>query len=169
MLSLASTRADRRGTIQRCSCVFRCRGTEPRRAHPRSNRLGVSPATSSGALFGGSLAARKVERGVDQRNMRERLRKVPELASEPRIVFLRQEADIVAQRHEPLEQLPRLGDASLQDEIVGEPEAAGEKRPFARRQPVNHLSGVVAQYEPVDDEAPLNRLEGARDPRVRRR
>jgi protein Tex len=26
-----------------------------------------------------------------------------------------------------------------------------------------------AQYEPVDDEAPLNRLEGARDPRVRRR
>jgi len=33
-----------------------------------------------GALFGGSLAAGQIERGVDQRDVRESLRKVAELA-----------------------------------------------------------------------------------------
>ena len=86
-----------------------------------------------GALLGRSLAAGQVERCVDQRDVRKRLRKVPELASEPRIVLLGQEADIVAQRQEAFKKLARLRHAPLHDEIVGEPEAAGEKCAFARR------------------------------------
>jgi len=43
---------------------------------------------ASGALFGGSLATGQIERGVDQRDVRERLRKIPELAAQAGVIFL---------------------------------------------------------------------------------
>src|SRR5271165_287620 len=54
--------------------------------------------SGSGALLGGALAAGQIESGVDQCHMRERLRKVADLAPEARVEFFCQEADIIAQR-----------------------------------------------------------------------
>ena len=56
-----------------------------------------------GALFGRALAAGQIEGGVDQRYMRKRLRKIPDLALRARIVFLRQQAEIVAQPEQSFE------------------------------------------------------------------
>ncbi len=122
-----------------------------------------------GTLFGWSLASRQVESGVDERDVREGLREVPELASEAWIVFLGQKADIVAQGQQALEQLASLADAPLQDEVVGEPKAAGKKHPLAGRQPVDYLSGVVAANQPVDDEPALDRRDGSDDAWIGRR
>ena len=66
---------------------------------------------------------------VDQREVRERLREIAELAAAAGIVFLGEQPDVVARRQQALEQLARLVVASLQDVVVGEPEAAGRKTP----------------------------------------
>ena len=50
--------------------------------------------------------------------------------------------------------------AAEQQVGVGEPEAAGEERAFARRQSVARFQRVVAQHQPVDDEIALDRLDG---------
>ena len=52
------------------------------------------------------------QRGVDQREVGERLREVAELAAGDRVVLLGQQADVVAQAEQALEELARLGDAA---------------------------------------------------------
>ena len=69
-------------------------------------------------------------RGVDQGDMREGLRVVAHLPPRPRIVFFGEQTDIVAQREQPLEQYAGVVVPALQDVVVGEPETAGNKRPF---------------------------------------
>jgi hypothetical protein len=54
------------------------------------------PPSGGGALFGRAFAAGQIEGGVDQRYMRKRLRKIPDLALCARIIFLRQQAEVVA-------------------------------------------------------------------------
>jgi hypothetical protein len=56
--------------------------------------------------------------------MRKRLRKVTEESLGCRLVFLRKQTDIVAQREESLENLARLLAPPLQHEVVREPKAA---------------------------------------------
>ena len=125
------------------------------------------PAVS--ALLRGSLRAGQVVGGVDQRDVREGLRKVADLAGEARVVLLGEESDVVTQRKQVLEKLAGLLDASLQDEIVGQPKAAGQKCPFSGRQAVHQLSGVVPHDETVDDEALLDCFHRSDDTRVGRR
>jgi len=57
----------------------------------------------------------QVQRGVDQRQMRERLREIAQLTFRARVVFLRQQADIVAKPDQPLEQRTSLATPALQD------------------------------------------------------
>src|SRR4029077_18252158 len=53
-------------------------------------------------------ALREGEGRSDERQVREGLREVPELPLRDRVVLLGQQADVVAQVEQPLEQLPRL-------------------------------------------------------------
>jgi len=55
--------------------------------------------------------------------VRERLREVPEQALRRRVVFLREQSEIIAQVEKPFEHRTRVGIPALQDIIVGEPEA----------------------------------------------
>jgi hypothetical protein len=48
----------------------------------------VLKRTGGGPLFGRALAAGQIERGIDQRDMRKRLRKIPDLTLRARVVFL---------------------------------------------------------------------------------
>jgi hypothetical protein len=48
-------------------------------------------------------------RGIDQRNMRESLREIAELAAAARMVFLRQQTEIVGVAEEALEQRADIG------------------------------------------------------------
>src|SRR5271169_5999934 len=122
-----------------------------------------------GALLRWALRAGQVVGGVDQRDMREGLWEVSDLAREARVELLCEKSDIVAQRQQTLEKLAGLVDASLQDIVVGQPKAAGQKGPLSGRQAVHALSGVVTHDETVDDEAVFDRLYGSDDARVGRR
>ena len=51
-----------------------------------------------------SVGVGQVHGGVDQRDVRERLREVADQAPAPRVVLLGEQADVVAQRQQPLEQ-----------------------------------------------------------------
>ena len=72
--------------------------------------------------------------------MRKCLRKIADLPLRLRIVFFREQADIVAQRKQTLEQRACFGVAVLQLIIVGQPKAAREKYPFSRGQTIRHTS-----------------------------
>ena len=87
-----------------------------------------------------------------------------------RVVLLGEEADVVAEVEQPLEELPRLVVPALERQHFGEPERAGEEHALARGQPV-HLAVApgVAQHEPVDRELALDRLDRRDDPRIVRR
>src|SRR3546814_15140880 len=73
----------------------------------------------------------QVAGGVDQRQMRKRLREIAELAPVHRVVFLGQQADVIAQAQQPFEQSAGFRVPAEQDVIVGEPETAGEKGALA--------------------------------------
>ena len=73
----------------------------------RLPRLRVSPA----AMLRGSARPRQIARGVDERHVRERLRKVAQHPPSLRIVFFGEQSHVVAQRQQTLEQLFRLGRA----------------------------------------------------------
>src|SRR5918992_499270 len=73
------------------------------------------------ALLCGFLALAQVERGVDERHVRKRLREVAEQAPRDRVVFLGEEANVVGEAEQPLEELVRLVPATLHAEVVREP------------------------------------------------
>src|SRR5690554_6376583 len=91
---------------------------------------------------------------------------VPIQAAKARIVFLRKQADVVAQRQKTLEQRACLRDAPLQGVVVGEPEAAGQEGAFSRRQAVHAVLRAVAQDEAVHQELALDRGHRAEDARI---
>ena len=63
----------------------------------------------------------------DQCKVRERLREIAKLPLRRRIVFFREQANIVAQREQTFEKGARFGIPMLQLVIVGKPEAAREE------------------------------------------
>src|SRR5438477_11924872 len=83
-----------------------------------------------GFLFGALLDRLRflaqVHRCVDERDVREGLREVAEVAARARVVLLGKQADVVGEAAKALEELARLVAAPEHDQAVGEPEAAGE-------------------------------------------
>src|ERR1044072_6154083 len=100
-----------------------------------------------GALLRGFLGARQVERRVDQRDVRERLWEIAEVAVCARAIPFAQEPNIVAQADEAFEQHLGIVAAAKQQVGIGEPEAAGEERAFASRPPRSeeHTSELQSQ------------------------
>ena len=76
-----------------------------------------------------------VEGGVHEREVRERLRKVPEHAPRNRVVLLGDEANVVRERDETLEQRMRFVVALEELQTVDEPERAREEDAFADEAP----------------------------------
>ena len=103
------------------------RGTETVSAG-RPRRSGTERFLAFSPMLGGSIRAREVVRRVYQSDLREGLREIADLAAGARVVFLRQQSDIVAQLEEALEHGPRIRISALQNVIVGEPETAGKER-----------------------------------------
>ena len=81
--------------------------------------------------------------------MRERLRKIAELAAGTRIVFFGEQANIVAQCEQSLEQCLRGRVPPRQRQIVGEPERAGKEPSFAFGQAVHFGRIAVARNQAV--------------------
>ena len=96
------------------------------------------------------VGADDVHDGVDEREVRERLREVPEVAPGSRVDLLRVEQQRAREAQHPLAQL--AGQRRLADlgERAHEPERADRERPLLAGQAVVGLLDLVAQHEAVD-------------------
>src|SRR4051812_29579763 len=64
----------------------------------------------------------------DQREVREALREVADLAVIARVPLFGEQPEVIAQREQPIEQLLRVFGATGERVVVGQPEAAREER-----------------------------------------
>src|SRR5690349_2953107 len=102
------------------------------------------------SLVAGALLARlsrvaDIVGRIDERDVRERLRKIAQLALSARVVFLGEQPNIVAQADEPVEHVLRLDQAASHHISVGKPETAGQKGAFAGRETVLGGGRVVTK------------------------
>ena len=101
-----------------------------------------------------------------KREVAERLREVADLPLARDVVLLCEQAEVVAQAEQPLEQRARLVDAAVERERVDQPERAGQELAFVARQPVVGLGGRVARDEAVAPELARDRVDRSGDPLV---
>ena len=119
------------------------------------------------SVLSGPASPGQVARGVDQANMRERLRKVSDHPTRFGIVLLRQQPDVIAQVQKPFEDVSRLVVSALERKIVGKPEGAEQECPFSCRQSVHVWSGRIAVDETIANKSSLNvvhRASASSDP-----
>ena len=95
-------------------------------------------------------ARAEIERGVDQRDVREGLREVADQPARRAVVFLGQQPDVVAQRQQPLEQRSRLRPAVCRMKASASQKLQARNAPSPGGSPSSAVLGVVAQHEPVD-------------------
>src|SRR4029450_1972097 len=105
-------------------------------------------------------------RRADQGEMAERLREVPDLSLPSHVVLFGQQAEIVGQADEPLEQGTRLRDSAGGRERADQPERAGEELSLVAGEPVVGVGGRVARDEAVSAEVARDRLDSAGAPLV---
>src|SRR4029450_7043532 len=105
-------------------------------------------------------------RRADQGEMAERLREVPDLSLPSHVVLFGQQAEIVGQADEPLEQGTRLRDSAGGRERADQPERAGEELSLVAGEPVVGVGGRVARDEAVSAEVARDRIDRGGDPLV---
>src|SRR5215204_284438 len=87
----------------------------------------------------------EVQGGHDQRHVAERLREVAELAPQARVVLLGEQADVVAEREQTLEERSRLRPAAGEG-VVAAPDLLKGRGPAARPGPApGALTSVSAE------------------------
>ena len=101
--------------------------------------------------------------------MGECLRKIPDHAPDPRIVFLGQQTDIVAQSKEMLEEFFCLLTPSKQDEVIRVPKAAGQESAFAALKPILPGVRVIAKHQTISHETAPDDLDRGTNTRIGRR
>ena len=136
-------------------------------ALPRAHHFGHRLSSAAGGEA--AVPARQREDGVDEREVREGLREVPDLPPGRDVVLLGEEPQVVPEREQPLEELLGLLAAALQHHHLHEPERAGQERPLAGREAV-HVRVLLVRAVPLDEpvlrEVALDRGDGGRDARV---
>src|ERR1700722_10203662 len=85
--------------------------------------LQVAILPRSGYALPQRLVMMQAERGMNQREMRKRLRKIADLQPGPGVIFLAEKTEIVAQREQTVQQGVCFRDPTLQLVDVGEPKA----------------------------------------------
>jgi hypothetical protein len=98
--------------------------------------------------------------------VREGLGEVAELTLLYGVVLLRQQANVIAKSKQALEKLDSLCAATLQEQVVGEPEATRQEGAFTCGQAVDARISVVAAHQPVDSELALDSGNGTSHARV---
>src|ERR1700736_193449 len=92
--------------------------TSPDRFAPSALKASNPHCDSLSATDHGVLIAQQ-QRGVDQRDVREGLRKISQLSLRFRTVFLRKQSEIVSHIEQPLEQFARLFVTTDQVQTIG--------------------------------------------------
>src|SRR5438093_4385009 len=125
-----------RATTRAFVCIEPPRAELSSRASPRPVAV---PFRSSYKPLNSAMRAALAEdeRRLDQREVRERLRKVAELAPGDGVVLLGEEADVVAQVEQTLEELAGFLVAPLERQHGGEPERTRKEDAFAAGEAVD--------------------------------
>src|SRR3954454_8062874 len=127
----------------------------------KASRIVFTPPSSTAGAVAQDLRRR------DQRQVRKRLRRVPDQPVVHLVVLLGEQAEVALEREQPVEQRLSLVAATDQREVDHQPEAAGEERALAWRETVGGvLVGDVPHHEPVLDQIALDRLDGPDDARI---
>src|SRR4029079_9453412 len=87
--------------------------------------------------------------GSDERQMREALGEIADLATPGKVVFLGEQPERGSQRQEPLEELLGPPHATSEGIVVGKPEAAGQERALRAGQAVDLVLRRVTAHEPI--------------------
>src|SRR5688500_15276246 len=107
--------------------MYDCRGIWRNSMLPSSCSFHRSPPRSfycllsSWPVFSGTARAREVARGVDQRLMRKRLRKISNQPFVFGVVLFREETNVIAEVEEPFEYFMSLVELALKRIVVGQP------------------------------------------------
>ena len=103
--------------------------------------------------------------------MGERLGKVAHEPTRDRVVLLGQQAEVVAQVEEPLEELAGIVVTTQQRQAVSHPERAGQEGTFSAGEAVDlaRVRGAIAEDEVPFDQLSLDGLDRPPHPRVSRR
>src|SRR3954469_4355452 len=101
--------------------------------------------------------------------VREGLWKVCDEAFDLQVVLLRQEAKVGSQCEQALEQRSRILVAALQNVIVDQPEAAGEKNSLLADKPVHRRGRIIAHHKTIFEQVLLDGRHRALYSRVIRR
>ena len=88
------------------------------------------------------------------------LRKISQLAVKNGIVFLGQQADIIAQIEQTQEEIARLLNATGDRIVIGEPERAWQERSLTRRQAIDAGLGWISEHQALVDKFPLDCSDG---------
>src|SRR5262249_21318856 len=129
----------------------------PRAGRWRSIAAGVSdPAAVLGGRAG--LRGSKVGRCGQQGDVAERLGEVPHQPAGTDVVLLAEEAHVVPQGKQSLEELERLVAATDERPGVGQPEGAGEECALAGRQAVHSRLRRVTEDDALTQQLALDRL-----------
>ena len=118
------------------------------RGIPLAARSGLCP--NPPILGRAGTPSAQIGGGVDQADVRERLREVADQPAAPVGSYSSESSPTSLRSASSRSKMPpRVVVAAQQGEVVGQPEGAGQERPFARRQAVDGRVGRVAVDEPV--------------------
>ena len=103
---------------------------------------------------------------VHQGDVRKGLGEVAHQPTSPGVVLFRQQPDVIAQSKKTLEQC--LGVSIAADQVIGigQPEAAGQKHPFARRHAVLGRLRIVSLHKSVLEQLAFDSFNGRYHPRI---
>ena len=118
------------------------------------------------APLGRAALPRQVHGRVDKADVGERLREIAHQPLRLGVVFLRQQAHVVAQTQQPFVEPLGVFMTPKEVKIVREPERAGQEGALARRQAVRPRVRAVALHEAVVHQVLLDGLDGAANARV---
>src|SRR5215216_654883 len=130
---------------------------------------GLRRRCAAGGRSSGStlrVRCRNSGRRADQGEMAERLWEVADLSLPSHVVLFGQQAEIVGQTDEPLEQGTSLLDTAVERERADQPKRAGKELSLVAGQPVVRVGGRVARDEAVSAEVARDRVDRAGDPLV---
>src|SRR5690242_15802381 len=106
-------------------------------------------------------------RGTDEREVRERLREVPDELPEIGVVLLGEQADVVGATEHALEASPRFVRAAGERERFDQPERAGQERALGLADAVGRgIARLIPMHEAVDRQVLVDGLDGRDDARV---
>ena len=102
----------------------------------------------------------------DQGEVAERLRGIAQLALRGRVPFLTQQADIVAEQEQALEQLDRVLPLPGRAQRVRQPERAGDEQALAALDAIIGLAGLISPDEAAVAQFAADRGDRAQHTRV---